>query len=304
VRRLIVNADDFGLTSGVNRAIAQAHRDGLVTSATLMANASAFAEAATLARGMPTLSVGCHIVLIDGAPLSPASSLGSLVENDAFGNSLGRFAWRALRGRLNEEQIEAEATAQIRRLQSAGIEVSHIDTHKHTHMFPAVLRPLLRAARSCGVPAIRNPFVPLRPLAFAHLVRRPRLWTRYSEVRILASLANRFRRAVQDAGMVTTDGSFGVVSTGALDLRLFEAIIGCIPEGTWEFVCHPGYNDADLGRTTTRLRASREKELQVLTSAEARRAIERRGIELISYRELVRSAKTESEPQLRKSNLS
>jgi predicted glycoside hydrolase/deacetylase ChbG (UPF0249 family) len=149
-----------------------------------------------------------------------------------------------------------------------------------------VFEPLLEAARACGVGAVRNPFAPLRPLAFAHLLRRPKLWTRYSEVKILRGFAGRFRQRVREMGMQTTDGSFGVVTTGAMTQQLFEAIIGCMPEGTWEFVCHPGYNDQELDSVRTRLRASRERELEVLTSGAARKALEQRGIELISYREL------------------
>jgi predicted glycoside hydrolase/deacetylase ChbG (UPF0249 family) len=86
--------------------------------------------------------------------------------------------------------------------------------------------------------------------------------------------------------MRTPDGSFGVLSTGALDLELFKAIVDVIPDGTWEFVCHPGYNDADLASVQTRLRESRKMELDVLISPEARQALDSRGIELISYRDL------------------
>ena len=91
---------------------------------------------------------------------------------------------------------------------------------------------------------------------------------------------------VARAGMVTTDGSFGVLVTGALDENLFEAIIGSIPEGTWEFICHPGYNDAELDGVRTRLRSSREKELVVLTSDRANDLLKKHGIELISYHQL------------------
>src|SRR5207248_6637837 len=152
------------------------------------------------------------------------------------------------------------------------------------------LDPLLRAAQGCGVGAVRNPFAPIRPLAFAHLLRRPHLWTRYSEVRLLRGWSASFQRSVAGAGMVTTDGTFGIVATGALDERLFEAITGCIPEGTWEFVCHPGYNDPDLAGVRTRLRESRATELEVLTSADARLVLQKRGIELISFHDLVTSA--------------
>ena len=285
-RRLIINADDFGLTGGVNRAIAEAHSRGVVTSATLMATGAAFDDAIALAKENPRLSVGCHVLLVDGTPASRAAALPSLVNGDQFQNSLARFAHAALRGRLNAGEITVEVVAQIRKLQQAGIKVSHVDTHKHTHMFPAVLRPLLEAARQCGVRAVRNPFAPLKPLAWAHLARRPRLWTRYSEVRALRGFFAGFRRTVAEMGMRTTDGSFGVLGTGVLDERLFASICGCIPEGTWEFVCHPGYNDAALSGVRTRLRASREAELKILTSADAKQTLERHGIEPISYREL------------------
>jgi len=285
-RRLIINADDFGLTGGVNRAIVEAHARGVVTSATLMATGAAFDDAIARAKENPRLSVGCHVLLVDGTPASRAAALPSLVNGDQFQNSLARFAHAALRGRLNASEITVEVVAQIHKLQRAGVEVSHVDTHKHTHMFPAVLRPLLEAARQCGVRAVRNPFAPLKPLAWAHLARRPRLWTRYSEVRALRGFFAGFRRTVAEMGMRTTDGSFGVLGTGALDEKLFASICGCIPEGTWEFVCHPGYNDAALSGVRTRLRASREAESKILTSADAKQTLERHGIEPISYREL------------------
>jgi hopanoid biosynthesis associated protein HpnK len=283
-----VNADDFGFTQGVNRAIVEAHTKGIVTSATLMANGRAFQDAISHARAIPTLSIGCHVVLIDGQPVSNPNQIPSLTSRDGqFSNSLKSFAARALTGRLDADEIESEAGAQIRKLQSAGIGVSHVDTHKHTHLFPAVLRPLLRAALACGVGAIRNPFGPRKPLRSGDLVKRPSLWTRYAEVRVFRALANRFREAVKKEGFATPDGTFGIVVTGALDEQLFRAIAAIIPEGTWEFVCHPGYNDDDLRMANTRLRQSRETELRLLTMPEVRELLAQKGIELISYRDLL-----------------
>jgi hopanoid biosynthesis associated protein HpnK len=288
VRRLIVNADDFGFTQGVNRAIVEAHTRGIVTSATLMANGRAVQDAISRAQATPTLSIGCHVVLIDGQPLSDSKQIPSLTSSDGhFGDSLKSFAARALTGHLDAREIEAEAGAQIRKLQSAGIRVWHVDTHKHTHLFSAVLRPVLRAARACGVSAIRNPFGPRKPLRSADLVKRPGLWTRYAEVCVFRALADKFREAAKKEGFVTTDGTFGIVVTGALDEQLFRAIAAIIPEGTWEFVCHPGYNDDDLRAANTRLRESRETELQLLTMPEVRELLSRQGIELISYRGLL-----------------
>jgi hopanoid biosynthesis associated protein HpnK len=293
VRRLIVNADDFGFTAGVNRAIVEAHTHGIVTSSTLMANGNAFENAAHLAKTVPRLGIGCHIVLIDGAPVLDAELLPSLTVassgNSRFHDGLKSFAARALTGGMNPDQIEAEASAQIRKLQSAGISVSHIDTHKHTHLFPAVLRPLLRAARARGVRAIRNPFAPRKPLNSSQLVSRPNLWTRYAEVKVLRTLAAKFRDAAKRDGLATPDGTFGIVVTGALDEKLFRGIASIIPEGTWEFVCHPGYNDDDLKSANTRLRDSRETELRLMTMPEARELLSQQQIELISYRDLTDS---------------
>jgi hopanoid biosynthesis associated protein HpnK len=290
VRRLIVNADDFGLTAGINRAIVEAHTHGIVTSSTLMANGRAFEDAVRLAATVPRLSVGCHVVLIDGEPVLNAE-LSSLTAADSggarFRDGLKSFAVRALTGRLNPREIEAEASAQIRKLQSAGVSVSHLDTHKHTHLFPSVLRPLLSAARACGVRAVRNPFGPRKPLKSSDLLTRPNLWTRYAEVRILRTLAAKFHEAAKREGVVTPDGTLGVVVTGALDEELFRAIAAVIPDGTWEFVCHPGYNDDDLKSAKTRLRQSRETELRVLTMPEAGELLLSQGIALISYHDLI-----------------
>jgi hopanoid biosynthesis associated protein HpnK len=309
VRRLLINADDFGLTPGVNRAIVEAHTRGVVTSATLMANGRSFQDAVRRAQSTPRLSVGCHLVLVDGSPVLSAAQIPSLVDQKSkdgrskdhvnrdspnasiggtrFGESLSKFAVLARLGRLAPEQIEAEATAQIRKLQAAGIKVSHVDSHKHTHLFPNVLLPLLRAAQACGVPVIRNPFGRVR---FALVAKRPGLWKRYGEIRLLGAPASKFVRAVREAGMITPDGILGIVATGALDQQLFRLMVENLPDGTWEFVCHPGYNDAELQSVRTRLKASREKELEILTSAETRELLAGEGIELISYRDLARSA--------------
>jgi len=291
VRRLIVNADDFGLTAGVNRAVIEAHTRGIVTSSTLMATGPAFEDAVRLAKETPLLSVGCHVVLIDGAPVLDAARLPTITSRNShparFGNSLKSFAAQALTRRLDPAEIEAETTAQIRKIQSAGISVSHIDSHKHTHLFAAVLRPMLRAALACGVQAVRNPFGPRKPLKSSELLARPSLWVRYAEVRLLRTLSGKFRDAARRQGMVTPDGTLGIVVTGALDETLFRAIAAIIPEGTWEFVCHPGYNDADLQQANTRLSDSRETELRLLTMPEAKRLLEDQGIALISYRELI-----------------
>jgi predicted glycoside hydrolase/deacetylase ChbG (UPF0249 family) len=274
--RLIINADDFGLTAGVNRAIAELHQNGFLTSTTLMARAAATAEAASLAHSTPSLGVGCHVVLVDGDPVLPAQELPTLADprTGRFQLMLGTFLMRLLTGRINSAEIEAEAAAQIACLQSGGVALTHIDTHKHTHMFPAVLRPVLRAAGVAGIRAVRNPFEP----AWSLRATPGAPWVRRAEVTLLRRLEPAFRRIVAEEGFSTTNGAIGVLATGTLDAATIGVLLQNLPSGTWELVTHPGYNDADLARARTRLLASREVEREAL------RAVKQfDGIELISF---------------------
>jgi hopanoid biosynthesis associated protein HpnK len=285
VRRLIVNADDFGLTSGVNRAIIEGNLSGIVTSATLMANAKASDAAIDLAKAQPGLKTGCHVVLIDGVPLT--DNLPTLTETtQRFRSSLKQFAMAAVRKQISADEVQQEVEAQIRKIQSREITLTHVDSHKHTHMFPHILRPLLRAAKACGIRAIRNPFEPLRCWPAGMVLGSPGLWPRSAGVMAFQIFAVEFHRALKDEGMVSTDGTVGIAVTGMLDqqklLRIFEAL----PDGTWELVCHPGYSDSDLQAAGTRLTKSREIELSALTSAEVREVLARQKIELISYADL------------------
>lgn len=283
MRRLIVNADDFGLTAGVNRAIAELHGEGVLTSTTLMARATATEEAIQMARANYSLGVGCHVVLVDGVPvLSAERDLPNLAD-PATGQlrpGLGGFLRHLYGGwpfSRFEQQIEAEARAQIEWLQGRGLKLTHIDTHKHTHMFPAVLRPVLRAARAAGLSAVRNPFEP----AWAVRATAGAPWARAAEVTALRWLKPLWQRILAEEGFATTDGTIAVVGTGILDGDTLRRLLRQLPEGTWELVTHPGYNDADLDRVRTRLRTSREIERAALAALK-----EFPDVELISFRDL------------------
>ncbi len=277
--RLIVNADDFGLTSGVNRAIGELHRSGVLTSATLIARAQATDEAIEIARASSALGVGCHVVLVDGEPALPPHKIPCLIDrqNGNFPNSLTTFLQRLVRGRLCASEIEAEARAQIEFLQNKGLRLTHIDTHKHTHMFPQVLRPVLRAARACGIRAVRNPFEPAWAL---RATKRARL-LRLAEVGALRWLEPICRRIMTEEGFTTTDGTVAVAGTGILDAATVRSLLQQMPSGTWELVTHPGYNDADLACVNTRLRATRDVERMALAVVK-----EFPLVELASYAEL------------------
>ena len=262
--RLIVNADDFGLTPGVNRAIVELHQAGVLPSATLMARAAATDEAIEMALANPSLGVGCHVVLVDGDPVLPPAEIASLIDQKTgrFLVSLSVFLTRLFTARIRPAEIEAEAAAQIARLQASGLRLTHIDTHKHTHMFPPVLRPVLCAARAAGIRAVRNPFEP----EWAVRATPRASWMRAAEVFALRRLGPYFRRLIALEKFATTDGTIAVVGTGALDSDAVRSLLRELPEGTWELVTHPGYNDADLDRIRTRLRASREIERQALAT--------------------------------------
>ncbi len=281
-RQLIVNADDFGLTPGVNRAVLQLNRAGVLPSATLMATGGAFRAAAHDAFVQPELSVGCHLVLLDGAPVLHPADLPTLAPGGQLRPTLGAFLRDLLRGRIREAEIEAEATAQIRRLQTAGITPAHVDTHKHTHMFGRVLRPVLRAALACGVPAIRNPFEPLWATRATPGAPRQRRW----EVHLLRTRRPSFLRAVRRAGLATTDGAVGVLATGTLDEATLEQLLAAMPAGVWELVCHPGYPDADLEAVRTRLVGTRETERAALLEVLPRALASNPGLSLINFEQL------------------
>jgi predicted glycoside hydrolase/deacetylase ChbG (UPF0249 family) len=284
--RLIINADDFGLTLGVNRAIAELHRAQVLTSATLMATGAAFDDAVAIAHANPSLGVGCHVVLTDGDPVSPPKSIPTLLGEDgkSFRTSLFDFMQALLRGTIREEEIEREALAQVKKLQQAGIAVTHLDTHKHTHLFPAVARPLLRVAQRCSIGAVRNPFEPAWSSRLA-----PNAFPRRLQFHILSILGKRSFLSLpqlSDGNVLTSDGTIGISATGQLDAAALHKILYAMPEGTWELVCHPGYNDAALSAITTRLRATREIERDALLQEipQAIRTVS--GLELIHYGEI------------------
>jgi predicted glycoside hydrolase/deacetylase ChbG (UPF0249 family) len=247
----------------VNRAIVELNAAQVISSATLMATGPAFRDAVHEAFRQPSLGVGCHVVLLDGVPQLHAAELPTLAPQGRLRSTLGAFVADLLRGRIAPREIEQEAIAQIRRLQSAGITVTHLDTHKHTHIFPAVLRPLLRAALACGVPAVRNPFEPDWSLRLTQNAPR----ARHLQVRTLRIFRRYFLRAVRRAGVRTTNGALGVLATGTLHVQDVLRLFTHMPAGTWELVCHPGYVDPALEHANTRLITTRETERVALLEA-------------------------------------
>jgi chitin disaccharide deacetylase len=280
---LILNADDFGLTPGVNRAIGELNAAGVLTSSTLMANGRAFDDAVAVAHAHPALGVGCHIVLTDGTPVSPPESIPSLLGPDrkTFRPTLSEFVRALLLGRVREEDVVREALAQIEKLQRVGIRVTHLDSHKHTHLFPSVARPLLEVAERTSIRAVRNPFEPGWSLALSHGSRLRRLGIRLTGVLRPTFSAH---PQLRSGKVFTTDGTTAISATGELNAASLAQVLRALPEtGVYELCCHPGYNDSDLDRVTTRLRAHRNVEREALLSEIPRLLAQQKAPRLIHY---------------------
>jgi chitin disaccharide deacetylase len=285
-RNLIVNADDLGWTAGVNRGIAEAHRNGIVTSASLMANGQAFAEAAEFARDTGGLSVGVHLNLNDGPPVATRAAVPSLV-NDAGefeGGPDGLLLKLATRG-LSLREVETEWQAQISKVRAAGVEPTHLDGHKHVHMLPGLFEIALRLAKRHGIGAIRvsHEASSLRRALSTGELRAAVVLKQGVQARGLKLLARDARQQAERVGVSTADYFCGIAQTGELTKEGVARLLRSLPEGTTELMCHPGYADEALRKTSTRLQSSRQKEMEILTDKEIRNLVASQGIRLIDY---------------------
>jgi len=287
MKRLIVNADDFGFTRGVNAGIVRAYRTGIVTSTTLMANGEAFEDAIELARANPGLGVGCHLAVVGGQPIAEKSRVRSLVDGDGtLPATLTRLMIKLARGSVSTDEIAIEFRSQLERVMLAGIRPTHLDTHKHSHTHPQVMRALVRAAAEFGITRVRNPFEAMSvPTLFGSL-RGFAFLKQYALSAAIKPGARQFKRLARDHGLRTPDRFFGVGLTGMLHSAAIRSIIGSLREGTAELMCHPGIWDEELERAQTRLKRERERELDALCDPSLRRLAEEQGIVLIDYREL------------------
>jgi predicted glycoside hydrolase/deacetylase ChbG (UPF0249 family) len=265
-KQLVVNADDFGFTRDVNEGIVEAHRRGILTATTLMANGAAFDDAVRLARETPSLDIGCHLVLIGGVSLVSRKPLPATVPQ-----LLAALARREIRP-------YEELGAQVRKILDAGLIPSHLDTHKHTHLAPPVLEAVARLGEENHIRWVRRPFdFPLTALRGAV----PRLKRLTSDA--LTVMRRRFHRVLTRHGCRSTDHFAGFQITGRFRAAELVQLLSILPEGSTELMCHPGHCTAELREARTRLKDSREAELQALIAPEVKEALAGYGIELVNY---------------------
>lgn len=266
-RKLVVNADDFGFTRDVNQGIVEAHRDGILTATTLMATGDAFDDAVKLAKENPRLDIGCHLVLVGeaGFPKSVPQLLRAMA--------------------LRRIRVYDELAAQVRRIIGAGLAPTHLDTHKHTHLIPQVLDAVARISEEFRIPWVRRPFdFPTQAGVGAHHSKTG--WARRAVSGGFGIVRGRFARVLERHGCKSTDHFAGFKFTGKYDAGDLAALIRALPEGSTEFMCHPGRCGEELRSAKTRLKESREEELRALVAKDVREALAEAGVELVSYRNL------------------
>jgi predicted glycoside hydrolase/deacetylase ChbG (UPF0249 family) len=258
VRKLVVNADDFGFTRDVNQGIIEAHRNGILTATTIMSVGGAFDDAVRLARENPSLDIGVHLVLVGQPP---------------FPMTVAQLARAVMLGRI---RIYEELSAQVRRVIETGLKPSHLDTHKHTHLLPPVLDAVARISEEFKIPWVRRPFdFPLQPGGVS--------WKKRAVSRGFDVVRRRFERVLTRHGCRSTDHFAGFQITGKFNATDVAELIRALPEGSTEFMCHPGICTAELRAARTRLKEAREQELRALTAPEARDALRDSGVELVTY---------------------
>jgi hopanoid biosynthesis associated protein HpnK len=280
-RRLIVNADDFGLTIPITDGVIDAFERGILTSASLVATGVAFDRAARYAAAHPDLDSGVHLMIVQGVPVLPPEQVASLVQPDGrFLPGYGEFMARYLSGGVRDDEVEAEWSAQIARLRGAGVRMTHLDSIQHLHLVPGLFRIALRIARANGILAMRFPRVPT-------VLRRAEKGTvrRSLEFLPLRLMEQSNLPYLNSSGIRTPDRFFGFHSSGHLDQKALRSVLFGVPQGTSELVCHPGRGEPE-GSPIAGWDYEWREELEALTSPESRRIIESQGIELTTFSEM------------------
>jgi hopanoid biosynthesis associated protein HpnK len=282
MKRIIINADDFGLSRSVNAGIIKAHRDGVLTSATLMANTPGFDEAVALAKENPRLGVGLHLNIVRGRPVSRPDTVSSLLAADGRFPSRASVVMRRLFfGRMNKAEFERELRAQVEKALAAGVRLSHFDSEKNLHVLPPFLKLVLKLGRDYGINKVR--FV--REFRFSSALGQS------LKAAFLSLSCAKMKGRLRRAGMVITDRFYGISYSGRLTAAAIDRILSREEDGSAEIMVHPGFVDQgllDLEATVGPyyINKYREAELAALLDGRLKETVRRRGIRLITFHEL------------------
>ncbi len=280
--RVIINADDFGLSQSVNEGIVKAHREGILTSATLMANTPGFEDAVALSRENPKLGVGLHLNIVRGFPVSKPESIPSLLTSEGrFPSSAGKVIKGLYGRRIKPADLERELRAQIEKALKAGVKLSHFDSEKNLHVIPPFFRTVLKLGQEYGIKKVR----------FVLEFRLSRALGQSLKAAFLSAACLRMRKRVARAGFVITDRFYGICNSGRMTAEVLAALLSRQKDGSAEIMVHPGYVRQDLldlepvvGRYY--INRSRELELGALLDPGPKDAARERSIRLINFHEL------------------
>ncbi|MCG2720190.1 MAG: ChbG/HpnK family deacetylase [Nanoarchaeota archaeon] len=268
MKQLIVNADDFRLSEFTNKGIVDCFEYGIVNSTTIMPNGNSFDDAVKLAKKFK-LKVGIHINLTQGRPLTQAKTLTE--NNDLTTKNI----INAMLHKINLKEVEKEAEEQIRKVLNAGIKPTHLDSHKHIHVFPGIIDVFIKLAKRYNINKIR---LPLNKVVNYKLLFSIQGLKHF----IVRFYSRKAKRNFKKANIKTTEQFYGVLETGKLSIASLKKILKNV-KGTAELMCHPGYFDPNV---TDGLRNTREKELRAVTNQEIRDFVKKQDIKMISFGEL------------------
>ncbi len=241
MKRVIINADDFGWSAAVNHGIVEAHRRGILTSTTLLTNFPGFEHAAAVARETPSLGVGLHLNIVHGAPLSPPDQVASLVDGSGNFAGMSTLLRRATLGRLRRPDLDLELSAQLERYRQRIGEPTHLDSHKHVHIFRPIRDAVIAVARQLAKKRLRTHYE-TAPLGCS---------TRDWKCRAFRILARPTKAAVQQAGCLTPDHFVGLADSGGMTPQFYNRAFDRMPDGITEIMCHPGPANSNDGVTGT-----------------------------------------------------
>ena len=281
MKRLLLSADDFGLSPAVNEGIERAHRNGLLSTASLMVAGPAADDAVSRARRLPELRVGLHVVAVEGPAVLPPAEIPLLVGADGwFGSGQLSLAWRYAFRPAARRQLAAEIAAQFDAFAATGLRLDHANAHKHMHLHPTVGALLIEAGRRHGLSALRVPMEP--PLRWAEPggtdpagARALRRWTR-----LLRGQARR-------AGLATNDHCFGIAWSGDMTVERMRSLVPRLPDGLSEVYLHPAAGrDALLDRLMPAYR--HQAELDALCDPALPGLLRRAGVRLSTWGDAAR----------------
>ncbi|MCX7975299.1 MAG: ChbG/HpnK family deacetylase [Candidatus Aminicenantes bacterium] len=282
LKRVIINADDFGLCAGVNAGIIKAFQEGILSSTSLMTNTPGFEAAVEMAKANPLLGVGLHLNIVRGFPLTERSQIPGLLKEDGyFYGQVYPLFFGIIRGKIKIKEVEKEWRAQIEKGLSTGLKLTHLDSEKHVHVFPPLFRLTLKLAAEYGIYRVR--FINERCFAWPP--------TQMAKAWLVASWCSRARPYIEKLGVKVVDHFFGFCQAGRVSVKWLKKILKKLPLGTSEIMTHPGFLSPDLLELEKNfgsyyINRRRENELKALLAPELRAWLEKWGIRLISYRDL------------------